>query len=84
MYEWKQREGDLATRYPARRGSYHINEEAIKAHLAKEPDAYASELAVVAGGTAQGVSDALKRMGITRKKRHHRIVNAMKKNEPTT
>ena len=68
LYEWKKRDGDLETRYPSRRGAYHIDEEAIKTHLAERPDAHLSELAAVAGGTTQGIRHALKRMGITRKK----------------
>lgn len=81
LYEWKQRDGELGTWYPSRRGAYHIDEAAIKAHLEKEPDAYLSELATVAGGTAQGVRHALKRMGITRKKRQLSTSNEMKAKE---
>jgi transposase len=84
LYEWKKREGDLATRYPASRGAYHISEEAIRAHLKEKPDAYLSEIAAVAGGTAQGVRDALKRMGITRKKRHSSTKNETKRNDKVT
>lgn len=81
LYEWKQRGGELGTSYPSRRGAYHIDKEAIKAHLEKEPDAHLSELASVAGGTTQGVRHALKRMGITRKKRRLSTVNEMKAKE---
>jgi len=68
--EWKKRQesGHLGTNYPSSRGAYIINEEAIRAHLDQQPDAYLSELAAVAGGTVQGIRHALKRMGITRKK----------------
>jgi transposase len=79
---WKKREeaGILGTNYPAKRGAYRIDEAALKAHLEEHPDAYLSELAEVAGGTAQGVRHALKRMGITRKKRHLSIESGMRLN----
>jgi len=45
-------------------------EETLKAILANEPDLYLYEIAArFEGGTASGVNDALKRYGITRKKR---------------
>ena len=80
-WQKRQESGSLETSYPSRRGAYHIDKEAIKAHLEKEPDAHLSELASVAGGTTQGVRHALKRMGITRKKRRLSTVNEMKAKE---
>lgn len=67
---WKKRhgEGRLAAAYPASRGAYRIDDAALKAHLKEHPDAYLSELAEVAGGTSQGIRDAIKRLGISRKK----------------
>ncbi|MEZ4606656.1 MAG: IS630 transposase-related protein [Deinococcales bacterium] len=81
--DWKKRhaQGCLAAQYPKRRGAYHIQEEALKAHLQEKPDAYLSELAEVAGGTSQGVSHALRRLGITRKKRHQNTENEMRRKE---
>jgi transposase len=85
LYTWKKRneEGQLGASYPKRRGAYRINEAAIKAHLEEHPDAYLAELAVVAGGSTHGVRHALKRMGITRKKRPLSIVNEMNLNDMT-
>ena len=79
---WKKRqaEGRLAAAYPASRGAYHIDDEALKAHLKAHPDAYLEELAAVAGGTAQGIRDALKRLNITRKKRPRNTGKEMRKN----
>ena len=45
-------------------------EERLKAILGEEPDLYLYEIAArFENGTASGVNDALKRYGITRKKR---------------
>ena len=84
LYEWQKRDGDLETRYPARRGAYHLDEAAIKAQLDEQPDAHLSELAAGAGGTPQGRRHALKGRGMTRKKRHHSMVNVMKRNAKAT
>lgn len=80
---WKRRhlEGRLSAHYPTSRGAYHINDAALLAHLAAHPDAYLEELAAVAGGTAQGILHAMRRLNITRKKRPRTTVNAMKKRE---
>lgn len=83
---WKKRhnEGRLAAHYPASRRAYHINDEALQAHLKTHPDAYLEELAEVAGGTPQGILHALKRLNITRKKRPRSIGKEMKKNARPT
>ena len=45
-------------------------EEKLREIVANEPDLYLYEIAAkFEGGTATGVADALKRLGITRKKR---------------
>lgn len=79
---WKKRqaEGGLAAAYPAARGAYHIDDEALKAHLKAHPDAYLEELAAVAGGTGQGIRDALKRLKITCKKRPRNTGKEIRKN----
>jgi transposase len=83
LSNWKKRagEGRLGVSYPRSRGAYRINDEALKAHLKTHPDAYLKELAAVAGGTAQGIRDALKRLGISRKKRHRSTESGTKKRE---
>jgi transposase len=79
---WKRRHkaDRLAATYPKRRGAYRIKDEALIAHLEAHPDAYTRELAHVAGGTAQGIRDAMKRLGITRKKRLRSTANGTKNN----
>jgi transposase len=74
----------LAAEYPKERGAYKINDKALIAHLEAYPDAYAEELAKVAGGTSQGIRDACKRLGITRKKRLRNTASVTKKNEKST
>lgn len=80
----RHKDGRLAAEYPTQRGSYTINDDALVKHLEEHPDAYAKELAEVAGGTAQGIRDACKRLGITRKKRHHNTGSVMKKSGQLT
>jgi transposase len=81
LSNWKKRwaEGRLAAAYPRSRGAYRINDEALQAHLKTHPDAYPEELAEVAGGTPQGIRDALKRLGISRKKRRRNTKSATTK-----
>ena len=81
LTRWKQRaaQDNLAVQYPKLRGAYKIDDQALKAHLEAHPDAYLSELAEVAGGTAQGIKHALGRLGITRKKRHRNTAKETKK-----
>lgn len=81
LSNWKKRsaEGRLAATYPRSRGAYRIDDEALKAHLKTHPDAYLEELAEVAGGTAQGIRDAMKRLGISRKKRRRNTRSATMK-----
>jgi excisionase family DNA binding protein len=83
---WKKRaaEGRLPPAYPRKRGAYRINDEALEAHLKSHPDAYLQELAAVAGGTAQGIRDALKRLGISRKKRPHATKSATRRRGQAT
>ncbi len=85
LYIWRKRleEGHLGTNYPSKRGAYRIDEAALKTYLEDHPDAYLSELAEVAGGTVQGISHALKRLGISRKKRQHSTLSVTKINDKT-
>jgi transposase len=86
LYNWKNRNeaGCLGTSYPAKRGAYRIDEAELKAHLEEHPDAYLAELAGIAGGSTHGVRHALKRLGISRKKRHPSTESEMKINEQAT
>ena len=52
------------------RAARKYDDEKLREIIASEPDLYLYEIAAkFEGGTATGVSDALKRLGITRKKR---------------
>lgn len=86
LKEWQEREekGDLAANYPKRRGAYTIDEEKLVMHLNENPDAYLYELAELLDASVQGVSHALKRLGISRKKRRPNTVSVMKQNEKPT
>ncbi|MBL4869773.1 MAG: hypothetical protein JKX72_02335 [Robiginitomaculum sp.] len=77
---WKMRarEGRLATNYPVKRGAYKLDEQAMSAYLSEHPDAYQYEIAKAMGVSQSAVWLSFKRLGITRKKRHPNIVNAMK------
>ena len=79
----RYKEDRLSAEYPKRRGAYKINDVALIEHIKQHPDAYAQELAKVAGGTAQGIRDACKRLGITRKKGHHSTANVTKRSGNT-
>ena len=83
LHRWKKRhaEGQLAAEYPKRRKAYKINEEALKSYVAAQPDAYVEEIATAIGSRPGTVSSALKRLKITRKKKHLSTGSEMRKNE---
>jgi Transposase and inactivated derivatives len=54
---------------PLHRGFRKIDPEKLKAYIAKNPEAYQTEIARYFGCSQQGVFKALKRLGISRKKR---------------
>ena len=77
---WQKRKasGRLAAEYPKVRGGYKVDDEKLKAYVAQHPDAYQSEIAQAIGSKATSVCEALKRLGITRKKRLRNTENGTK------
>lgn len=81
IYNWfclKTETGDLEMRRSGKRRSSKFDEEKLKETILLHPDYYLSEIAVVFKATPSGVCRALKRFGITRKKRAFSSRNAMK------
>ena len=69
--------GDLSNK-PLNRGFKKIDPEKLKAYVAEHPDAYQKEIAEIFGCSAEAIRKAMKRLGITRKKRHYGIMNKKK------
>ena len=82
LTRWKVRaaQDNLAVQYPKSRGAYKIDESALKSYLEDHPDAYLDEVAEAIGSKRSTVWDALKRLQITRKKRHRNTAKGTKKN----
>jgi len=75
--EWERRlkeKGDLEPDTPERTFK-KIDPEKLKAYLAEHPDAYQREMAREFGCAQSAIEKALKRLGITRKKRLHATGN---------
>ena len=66
--------GDLKNK-PLNRSFKKINPEKLKEHIKNHPDAYIKEIAQVFNCSTTAIIKALKRLGITRKKRQHFIKN---------
>ena len=64
----KRETGDLHNK-PLNRGFKKIDPEKLKAYVREHPDATQKEISEIFGCCNQAVSKALKRCGITRKKR---------------
>ncbi len=81
IYNWlclKTGTGYLGMRRSGKRRSSKFDEEKLKETITLHPDYYLSEIAVVFKATPGGVCRALKRWGITRKKRAFSSRNEMK------
>lgn len=78
-WQHRQKEGRLGAWYPKTRGSYKVDEEKLKAYVAEHPDAYLYEIAEAIGSKTTTVDYALRRLGITRKKRPRNIANETRK-----
>ena len=81
IYRWvKQYEetGDLSNK-PLNRGFRKIDPEKLRAYVAEHPDDTQEEMTKEFGCCNQAISKALKRNGITRKKRHDTIKNKIQK-----
>ena len=70
--------GDLSNK-PLRRQARKLPPEQLAAYVSEHADAYQRELAEVFGCRDTAVSKALRRQGITRKKRHGGIWNKSRK-----
>ena len=72
IYNWKclkEDRGSLKMRRSGKRRPSKFDEERLKQLIMNHPDYYLSEIAVMFEATSSGVCRALKRFGITRKKR---------------
>ena len=69
-----QEEGHLEKK-PVERSFRKIDPEKLRSYVAEHPDAYQSEMAKEFRCSESGIRDALKRLGITRKKRQLVIRN---------
>lgn len=74
----KRETGDLNNK-PLERGFKKIDPEKLKTYVAEHPDATQQEMADAFGCCNQAISKALKRCGITRKKRQNSTKNRMQK-----
>ncbi|WP_019503815.1 IS630 transposase-related protein [Pleurocapsa sp. PCC 7319] len=83
ILRWSKRasRGELGATYPKERGGFRVDDEKLKAYVAQNPDAYQAEIAEAIGAKENTVCRALKRLKISRKKRHRSTENEMKKNE---
>lgn len=70
LLRWEKRasKGELAAIYPKVRGGFRVDDEKLKAYVAKHPDAYQSEIAEAIDAKENTVCKALKRLNISRKK----------------
>lgn len=83
LLRWSKRasRGELAATYPKKRGGFRVDDEKLKAYVAENPDAYQAEIAEAIGAKENTVCRALKRLKISRKKRHRSTEKEMKKSE---
>ena len=81
VHRWvKQYEetGDLSNK-PLNRSFKKIDPEKLKAYVAEHPYDTQKEVALVFGCCNQAISQAYRKLGITRKKRHYAIKNRIPK-----
>ena len=81
LLRWEKREskGELAATYPKERGGFRVDDEKLKAYVAKNPDAYQAEIAEAIGAKENTVCKALHRLKLSRKKRLPSIEKEMRK-----
>lgn len=81
LYAWQrrlQKTGNLAD-LPRLRGVYKIDKEKLKSFVEQNPDAYLKEIAKQFDCSAMAVSNTLKSIGMTRKKRRQPTKNKTQK-----
>ena len=83
LLRWSKRasRGELEAIYPKERGGFRVDDEKLKAYVAKNPDAYQAEIADAIGAKENTVCRALKRLKISRKKRLRSTKSEMNKSE---
>ena len=81
LWRWlrRRRKGRLETAYTWKRTPYKLDEAAMLAYMEAHPDAYQYEIAAAMGVGKSTIQWALKRLGITRKKRRRNTGSAMKR-----
>lgn len=82
LRRWKKRaeKGRLEAKYPSFRGGYKVDDKKLASYIKENADAYLHEIAKKLGVRTSSVCEALKRLKITRKKRHRNTVSEMKTN----
>lgn len=70
--------GDLSDK-PLNRGFKKIDPEKLKSYISEHPDAFQKEIAREFDCSAEAIRKAMKRLGITRKKRRSVTMNKKKK-----
>ena len=77
---WRRRQKNTGSikRRPRTNDPYKIDNEALKAYIKSHPDTYLNEIATHFNVTESGISKALKRLNITRKKSLNVIENETK------
>lgn len=74
----KLSEGGSLGRKPQIKAPYKVDVVALTAYISEHPDAYLNEIATHFNVTDSGISKALSRLKITRKKKRHSIQKEMK------
>ena len=75
---WRQKykkTGEIKDEPPRRKAFKKLDPEKLKAYVKEHPDAYLKEIGEAFGCSDTAVQKALKRLGITRKKRPNGIAN---------
>jgi len=80
IQRWRLRLNEAGTidRKPRIKSPYKVDESALKAYIAAHPDAYLNEIAAHFNVTDSGISKALSRLKITRKKKLRSMPKEMK------
>lgn len=80
IQRWRVRLNKAGTIKPKSRikSPYKVSESALKAYIAAHPDAYLNEIAAHFNVSDSGISKALRRLNITRKKKRRSMLKEMK------
>lgn len=85
IQRWRLRKNETGTlsRKPRPRSPYKVDAIALKSYIAEHPDAYLNEIATHFNVTDSGISRALNRLKITRKKKRRCMPKETKKDDNT-